>query len=909
MNKAPNNLGAFFIFNKMKLFFESIADEVCHKIDLEKTFFIIPNQRAKTFLKKEILKKITTPSISPHILSIDAFIQKIADVKETTRTNQLFYLYESYIKISDKKDFESYNLFRNWANTLLDDINDIDMGMADDTQVLKDLYEIHKLETLSIEDSEKSLAFWSLIPRIITDFKSKLIKNNLYSKGMCQIRAKENIEIFSDVNKDFSFMFLGLNSLSNTEQYIINFLLENNKTQVFWDCDDSFLENPEHEAGYFFRKYLNEWEYYKTNKFKISQKLLSNPKSIFIYETAKQIAQIETAVNILEKNHKDYKLQKTAIILPNQELLIPLVSSMPKSIKKLNLSISSPLVNMQLSKFAINFFEMYSRQKNKSFYHKDILNLLSSNFLYKSDKNHFEAFQDINSAVIKKNMVYVSASFISGVIKDKKIKKIFNCSESNILDVFVELIDLFETKIQDDTFLEQSSKIKSIIQTIKNFNSSHNYKITYDFLKNFFMDIIKSQYINFSGDPSNSLHVTGLLESRGLDFDNVIVCSANEGVLPSNNFHSSLMPFDLRKKYNLPTVIDEDAKTSYDFYHLLFRAKNIHLIYNSVSEGLNSGEKSRFIHQLELLKSEKHDIKQIISQYPFNTNEKLPIEFEKTTKLLSRLKEMAKSGFSPSSLNRYIDNPINFFDEYVLNVRSSDTVNELPEARGIGIIFHNTMESIYKPFTGKKVDIKKLKINLKTIDDLLDKEFSEEYGKNYDRGKNMVIYNVLKSTIKKLIQSDINKIKKGIELKIIDIEAKLEMDLITEKSNIKYKLKGTVDRIQSENGNVKIIDYKTGSFETYKLSFSDYQNIIDKKKKEAFQLLCYCLMYSNTNKKLKNLNAGIISFKNLSSGLINLKKPNTENYNSDELKNFKKILDNVVEEIFDPAISFSENEA
>ena len=298
MNKAPNNLGAFFIFNKMKLFFESIADEVCHKIDLEKTFFIIPNQRAKTFLKKEILKKITTPSISPHILSIDAFIQKIADVKETTRTNQLFYLYESYIKISDKKDFESYNLFRNWANTLLDDINDIDMGMADDTQVLKDLYEIHKLETLSIEDSEKSLAFWSLIPRIITDFKSKLIKNNLYSKGMCQIRAKENIEIFSDVNKDFSFMFLGLNSLSNTEQYIINFLLENNKTQVFWDCDDSFLENPEHEAGYFFRKYLNEWEYYKTNKFKISQKLLSNPKSIFIYETAKQIAQIETAVNI-----------------------------------------------------------------------------------------------------------------------------------------------------------------------------------------------------------------------------------------------------------------------------------------------------------------------------------------------------------------------------------------------------------------------------------------------------------------------------------------------------------------------------------------------------------------------------------------------------------------------------------
>ena len=339
----------------------------------------------------------------------------------------------------------------------------------------------------------------------------------------------------------------------------------------------------------------------------------------------------------------------------------------------------------------------------------------------------------------------------------------------------------------------------------------------------------------------------------------------------------------------------------------MLRASNIHLIYNSVSEGIDTGEKSRYIQQLELLENQNYSVEQIISHYPFSSSQSAPEVFEKTESLISRLKEIAEIGFSPSSLNRYIDNPINFFDEYVIGVRSNKEVNEFPEARGIGVIFHNTMETIYKPFIGKKFDIKTLEISLNKIDKLLDHEFIQEYGRNYDRGKNMIIYKVIKNTIKKLIQVDLDKIKKGIELKIIDIESKLEIDLVTEKTKIKYKLKGTVDRIQSENGDIKIIDYKTGSFEPYKLSFGGYQDLIDKKKKEAFQLLCYCLMYSVNNKKSQNLNAGIISFKNLNSGLISLKKSKTENYNQEELDKFKTVLDNVIEEIFDANLSFSEN--
>ncbi len=906
MNKAPNKLGAFFIFNSMKIFFETVLDEVYKNIDLEKTYFVIPNQRSKIFLKKEILKKISSASISPQIYSIDDFIEKIADIKESPRINQLFYLHESYMMVSSKKDFESYALFRNWANTLLNDINDVDMGMAD-ASVYKDLYEIHKLEAITNQETEKKLAFWGMIPKIVENFKSRLIENNLASKGLCHVYAKENIEIFSDSNKEYSFIFLGLNSLSNTEQYVINYVLENNKAEIFWDCDDSFIENPEHEAGYFFRKYISDWDYFKTKKFKWSKKLISSRKNISIYETTKQIAQVKTAANLIHEISKKKSKDKTAIILPNQELLMPLISSLPESIEKLSISISNSVINMQLSKFATNFFEMYSRKKSNSFYYKDILNTLSNSYLLRSNPTKTDLYESIKSNIINKNMVYVSSKYLQEILNNDVSQKLFNCTELTILDTLYDYIDIFESNINESVFIEQTTKIKNTLQIIKNFNSKYKFTISFNSLKDFFNDMIKNQSISFYGDPTHSFHVMGLLESRGMDFHNVIICSVNEGILPSNNFHGSLIPFDLRKKYNLTTIIEDDARTSYDFYHLLLRASNIHLIYNSVSEGVDTGEKSRYIQQLELLENKNHNINQIISHYPFSSTQNIPEVFEKTEALISRLKEIAEIGFSPSSLNRYIDNPINFFDECVIGVKSNEEVNEFPEARGIGIIFHNTMEAIYKPFTEIEVDVKKLKISLKKIDKLLDYEFIQEYGKNYDRGKNMIIYKVLKNTIKKLIQTDIDKINKGIKLKIIDIESKLEIDLVTEKTKIKYKLKGRVDRIQSENGDIKIIDYKTGSFESYKLSFGSYQDLIDKKKKEAFQLLCYCLMYGHNNKKSQKLNAGIISFKNLNSGLISLKKSKTENYNQEELDKFKTVLDNVIEEIFDANLSFSEN--
>ena len=305
---------------------------------------------------------------------------------------------------------------------------------------------------------------------------------------------------------------------------------------------------------------------------------------------------------------------------------------------------------MQLPKFATNFFEMYSRKKSNSFYYKDILNTLSNSYLLRSNPAKTDLYESIKSEIINKNMVYVSSKYLIEVLNNDVSKKLFNCTEHTILDTLYDYIGIFESNINESVFIEQTTKIKNTLQIIKNFNSKYQFTISYSSLKDFFNDIIKNQSISFYGDPTHSFHAMGLLESRGMDFHNVIICSANEGILPSNNFHGSLIPFDLRKKYNLTTIIEDDARTSYDFYHLLLRASNIHLIYNSVSEGIDTGEKSRYIQQLELLENQNHNVKQIISHYPFSSNQSVPEAFEKTKALISRLKEIAEIGFSPSSL-------------------------------------------------------------------------------------------------------------------------------------------------------------------------------------------------------------------------------------------------------------------
>ena len=297
----------------------------------------------------------------------------------------------------------------------------------------------------------------------------------------------------------------------------------------------------------------------------------------------------------------------------------------------------------------------------------------------------------------------------------------------------------------------------------------------------------------------------GILESRCLNFENVIISSLNEGVLPKGKVQNSLIPYDLRKKHGLLTHSEADSIYTYHFYRLIKRAKKIFLVYNNKNEGIYGGSKSRFIHQLE--QDHSHNIERLRSNPEFSIENK-SYEFGKSKTLLNKLREIAKKGFSPSFLEKYLKDPHEFVLTKLLDIQESDEEQISP--RKMGLIFHETLELLYQPFVGQKLDKKKLQKALKSIDILIKNAFVKNGLKNTKQGKIMVAFEVVKNTLKNFINMEIKDLEMGNEIILIALEKKMEIPLEILDLKTSIKLKGIVDRIDKRNDIIRIIDYKTG---------------------------------------------------------------------------------------------------
>jgi len=892
----------------MITFYFKVLKEIISKLDLQKTFFIIPNKRSKALLKNNIIDLINKPTIAPIILSIDDFTEQVSGLKESSRTNQIFDLFESYLKISDQNDIQSYSKFRSWANTLINDTNDIEMSLSSTDEVFNYLYELQKLNM--INDDEKNIGLWKLLPNIIKRFKSLQLEAGSVNKGQIHLLAKENISDFSNAYSDYSFIFIGLNSLSKSEEFIINYLLENNRVKVFWDYDHEYLNNPLHQAGHFFRKYKKTWPHYTDNSFLLGENFSKERKDFLVYETAKNVAQVKTVNRILSDIYSGENDSKTAVILPRSELLIPMLNSIPSVVEDINVSITIPLLDLPFSELSLRILNMYVNLRKKGFFYKDVQNVLSDPKLITVMDASSSSVKDFLDRITEKNLIYVSIDKFKNEFKGSKIiDLVFRSTKENIFKNIETLFEKLKNKENNSLAIDQFNSIKQVLLIIKNFLEKQKFKMEYKDLRDFYIDMLKNQSLSLVGDINSKVQIMGLLESRGVDFDNVIICSVNEGVLPKDNFNSTFLPFDVRKKFDLPTIEDADARTAYDFYRLTHRSKKVHLIYNSNPDGLDSGEKSRYIYQLEFQKKSNYKISHISSYFPLNFEKTKQEEHIKTPEALKRLNEISKKGFTPSALKDYVEDKIRFYDKYILQIKDSESVIERAEHRGVGNIFHNTMEALYKDQEEKTLTIKSLKQILKKAEEILTQKFIEEYGKDYNYGKNIIAFQTILKNVKELINNDISKVEKGAKIKVLIIEKLLTVNLKTTNSEIKFALKGKMDRVQEEDGVLHVLDYKTGNVEPNKLTFTDNEDIIQNKKTNIIQLACYNLIVSSILNSNKPFKSGIISFKHINQGTLWMKEKISFRYrkdvfNDEDLRNFENLVYEIVEDIHDVNSTF-----
>lgn len=897
---------------------------------LSNTIVVLPNKRAKIFLIEALKNQVETNILSPNIVSVEELIQDIASIRSIDPIELLFEFYEVYLSITEKSNQQSFELFANWAKTLLQDFNEIDRYLLEPNHILSYLKDIEDIKKWGIEVEnktqllEKYIDFWKLLPNYYQSLYNHLLNKGIGYQGLIYREAVNNLNHFSDNIKEKQFVFAGFNALNASEERIIQHLMASDQASIYWDVDQAFLNDPFHDAGLFVRRFKESWKHYKSNPFEWILNDFSQPKNIQIIGTPKTIGQAKIAGSIIENiinANPDVPLDKVAIVLGEENILVPLLYSLPSSVRALNITMGYSSKNNPAQILIAKLFKLHTNTlsrnpKNYVFYYKDVLDILTHPLVEPYAKTNV-----LVNAINQNNYTFITHHKLMELNPNPSdlFLLLFQKWEKGsvaVLETISSLLQTIKANLSNENGEEKIAKafvysIFKVINKLINYYSSHEHIDKIETLYAIYKQVIDLAEVSFEGEPLNGLQIMGVLESRVLDFETVIITSMNEGKLPAGKSQNSFIPYDVKRELGLPTFKEKDAIYTYHFYHLLQRAKNIYLLYNTESEGLDAGEKSRFITQLEVEKQPNHTLTHEIYNAVLPETAYQPIVVPKSEAVMVRLKEIAENGFSPSALTSYIRNPIQFYFQKILRISEVEEVEENIALNTLGTIIHETLKVLYTPFIGKFLSEAAILSCFKLLDDEVLRQFKLVYKEGeIKKGRNLLAFEVAKRNIFNFLKVELESIKNGDAIKILALEQRFERILEHPSLPFPVKIGGSVDRIEERDGKIRIIDYKTGKVEKGSITLKSWKDLTkDIKNDKIIQVLAYAFMYEKEANG-KPIEAGIISFKNLKSGFLpfNFKEGKEENtvIDDDTLNNYLEQIVLLLNEILDMNIPFEE---
>lgn len=879
-----------------------LAEEVLdkHQDRLDKLCIVLPNKRSGLFLKENLARLISTPIFSPEYLSIEDFIERISGNRIIDNIHQTFILYEVHRQLEgDKAD--SLQDFLSWSPVLLSDLNDIDAYMVPAGELFGFLTEAKAInvwnpggEPLS-EFQKKYLAFFRSLIRYYHAFREMLKKDHLAYQGMARREAAENIHKLTKNLAWEKVVFAGFNALTPSEKIITDHLSAESIAEIFWDADAYYLNDPAQEAGLFMRQFRKQS---KQGAFKWAfDHLTANPKDIRIIGTPSKSNQAKVAGKVLQEwgeTHKQGAGKMDAVILPDEQLLIPVLNSIPGNVGNFNVTMGYPFRFTPAFSFfdawinmieRAGYFMVQAQQENPVYHKNDVLILLQHTYSH-ALSNGGQA-RKISEELLTGNRFYFTPPELKSLAGPEN-------ENNSWLDMLFDLPGSFPELAAKIKAMVESLRDRLILQNRDNPDAPKDLDIEYLFhlnkyinkiwpylndeefnLKTFhslFYKVIGFSTIPFYGEPLRGLQVMGMLESRTLDFERVVVLSANEGILPEGKSQHSFIPYDIRSRFHLPARKEKNALFAHHFYHLLQRTKEAVFIYHTEPDEAGSGEKSRFLTQLETElpnANPRINIRHELAVFPVTGRSTYgQIEIAKTPQILKTLANVLENGLSPSSLATYIHCSLQFYFTYILGIKEREEVTESMDAALLGSLVHKSLNTLYAPYLGRSPESR---IPEQRIKQALDQALHDIYpGGDVRYGKNLLIYHVALNLIKNALRFESSLTKEpGMEKRqIYALEKFYRRRMHINGKEVLFK--GGIDRIDKIGDSYRIIDYKTGNVVPRTLNVKDTDALFeDPRKSKALQLLLYAWIFRGTEPR-HPVTACNLSLRKISQGLVPL---------------------------------------
>ena len=927
------------------------------KGNLAHTAVVFPNKRAGLFFNEYLAQESDSPIWSPAYVSISELFRSLSPWEVGDPVKLVCELYKIFRR--ETQSTETLDDFYFWGEMLISDFDDADKNKVDTDKLFSNLQDLRNImddytfiddeqeeairqffQNFSIERrtalKERFISLWDVLGNIYKGFRESLASQNIAYEGMMYRHVIEHLDV--DKLPYEKYVFVGFNVLNKVEHTLFTQLKDAGKAVFYWDYDEFYMkENRQavtHEAGEFIRRNLRDFPSPLSGEL---FKNLSKPKEVHYIASSTENAQARYLPQWI-RNNLTTPEKETAVVLCNEALLQPVLHSLPAEVKHVNITMGFPLSQTPVYSFLIALLELHTHGfnfKSGRYTFQSVVTLLKHPYT----RQLTGQAELLEKELTRNNRFYPLPGELG---KDEFLTRLFTPLSGN-LNLCIRLSETLQqvagiyqanTSGTEDTdafnqlYRESLFKAYTTINRFRTLIEEDELTVQSETFRRLLVKVLSATNIPFHGEPAIGMQVMGVLETRNLDFRHLVLLSVNEGQLPKSGGDSSFIPYNLRKAFGMTIIEHKIAVYAYYFYRLLQRAERITLMYNTSSDGLNRGEWSRFM--LQFLIEWPHPItRQFLEagQSPQGTS---PITVEKTPDVMRRMQSLfdvranPKAKFSPSALNYYLDCPLKFYYRYVAGLSAPDEVSAEIDSATFGSIFHYAAEHIYKDLTthGKVINKEALETLLRNevkLQDYVDTAFKKLFfnvpqnEKPEYNGVQLINSAVIARYLKQLLQNDLRYAP--FTFIASEMEVDEPIDIQTPKGVIKSRIGGIIDRMDSKDGTLRIVDYKTGG-DADTPPYVESLFIPDKKRSNyVFQTFLYAAIMCRKQPTMKIAPALLYIHRAATetySPVIQMGEPRkpkeaVEDFSKYE-KEYRERLQGLLEEIFNPEKSFTQTE-